>query len=60
MVPPEAKKPLMFHVLNLETRAWSDWRKADFPKYDDFASYFNTRLGLLYVFGGFKNGNKSN
>ena len=50
----------MFHVLNLQTLSWSDWRKAHFPKYDDFASHFIHRIGVLYVFGGFKNGSKSN
>ena len=53
-------KPLMFHVLNLASLTWSEWRKARFPKYDDFASYFYQKTGVMYVFGGFRNGSRSN
>ena len=60
IVQQEPKKPLMFHVLNLQSLTWSDWRKKDFPTYDDFASHFVFKLGILYIFGGFRNGRKSN
>ena len=50
----------MFHVLNLQTYNWSDWRKKDFPSYDDFGSHFSNRFGHLYIFGGFKDGFKCN
>ena len=50
----------MFNVLNLQTFMWSDWRKKDFPSYDDFANHFITKSGYLYIFGGFKDGFKCN
>ena len=39
---------------------WSDWRKKDFPSYNDFASHFITKDGHLFIFGGFKDGFKCN
>ena len=39
---------------------WSIWRENDIPEVDDFAYYFCQQTGVLYCFGGYLNGVKSN
>lgn len=50
----------MFNVLNLQLMQWSNWRENDIPEVDDFAHYFDKETGMLYCFGGYLNGVKSN
>ena len=50
----------MFHVLNLTTFQWHNWRMNDIPEVEDFAHYFDQASSRLWVFGGYQNGQKSN
>ena len=53
-------QPILFYVLNLQTFVWTCWRADDVPQIDDFAFCFDKDAGVLYMFGGYLNGTKSN
>ena len=55
-----ASKGHMFHVLNLQTFQWHAWRMNDIPEVEDFAHYFDHSKGILWVFGGYQGGQKTN
>ena len=50
----------MFNVLNLQSWQWSAWRYDEVPDMDDFAYFFDQMVGMLFTFGGYVNGQKSN
>ena len=56
----DLNKPHMFNVLNLTLMQWSVWRENDIPEVDDFAHVFDQAAGVLYCFGGYNFGVKSN
>jgi hypothetical protein len=47
------------HMLDLKTMTWKS-RDSGMKSRDDFAYYFNPSEEVLYVFGGFLSGYKSN
>lgn len=52
--------PILFYVFNLFSSQWSHWRVEDVPQVEDFAYYFCKEKCLLWIFGGYMNGIKSN
>ena len=50
----------MFYVYNLQSCTWAEWRDTSIPLVDDFAYAFDSRNAILWVFGGFLDGVKSN
>ena len=50
----------LFYVLSLLTMMWSTWRADEVPQLEDFAHCFDSTNGVLWMFGGYLKGNKSN